>query len=119
MTIAITGASGQLGRLAITELKTKVDPGQIIALARNPEAVADLGVASRAFDYTKPDTLASTLAGVRTLVLISSSDFNDRAGQHRAVIAAAKAAGVGHLIYTSILKGDGSPLMLAADHIAT
>jgi NAD(P)H dehydrogenase (quinone) len=119
MTIAITGASGQLGRLAIAELKTKVDPGQIIALARKPEAVADLGVASRAADYTAPETLGPALAGVGTLVLISSNDFNDRVGQHRAVIAAASAAGVRHVIYTSILKGDASPLMLAADHIAT
>lgn len=119
MTIAVTGASGQLGRLAITALKTMVDPGRIVALARKPEAVADLGVASRAADYTKPDTLGPALAGVKTLVLISSSDFNDRVGQHRAMIDAAKAAGVGHVIYTSILKGADSPLMLAADHIAT
>ena len=119
MTIAVTGASGQLGRLAITALKTMVDPGRIVALARKPEAVADLGVASRAADYTKPDTLGPALAGVKTLVLISSSDFNDRVGQHRATIDAAKAAGVGHVIYTSILKGADSPLMLAADHIAT
>ncbi len=52
------------------------------------------------------------------MVLISSNDFNDRAGQHRAVIDAAKAAGVGHVIYTSILKGDQSPMILAQDHIA-
>lgn len=119
MTIAITGASGQLGRLAIAELKTMANAGQIIALARKPEVVADLGVASRAMDYTKPETLGPALAGVRKLVLISSNDFNDRAGQHRAVIDAAKDAGVRHVIYTSILKGDASPLMLAADHIAT
>ncbi|MDO8882069.1 NAD(P)H-binding protein, partial [Pseudotabrizicola sp.] len=53
------------------------------------------------------------------LVLISSSDFDDRAGQHRNVIAAAEAAGVGRVIYTSLLKGDASPMQLAADHIAT
>jgi NAD(P)H dehydrogenase (quinone) len=73
----------------------------------------------RAFDYTKPETLVPALTGVDTLVLISSNDFNDRAGQHRAVITAAKTAGVGRIVYTSILKGDASPMLLAQDHIAT
>ncbi|NTT85986.1 SDR family oxidoreductase [Tabrizicola fusiformis] len=117
MTIAITGATGQLGRLAIAALKTRAPGAEVIALARN--AAADLGVPVRAFDYTKPETLVPALAGVETLVLISSSDFNDRAGQHKAVIDAAKAAGVGRIVYTSLLKGDASPMILAQDHIAT
>ncbi len=115
MTIAITGATGQLGRLAIAALKAR--GAAPLALARNPEKAADLGVDVRAFDYTRPD--AAALQGVGMLVLISSNDFNDRAGQHRAVIHAAKAAGVGHVIYTSILKGDKSPMLLAADHVET
>lgn len=120
MTIAITGASGQLGRAAITFLKARVDPGQIIALARDPSKVAELGVEARVFDYThQPEALAPALAGVETLVLISSSDFNDRVGQHRNVIDAAKSAGVSRIIYTSILKADVSPLLIAEDHRAT
>lgn len=115
MTIAITAASGQLGRLAIAALKSRgIAP---VALARSPQKVADLGVETRPFDYTAPDTDA--LHGIDTLVLISSGDFDDRAGQHRKAISAAKAAGVGHLIYTSVLKGDKSPMLLAADHAAT
>ncbi|KAF0172530.1 MAG: NmrA family protein [Rhodobacteraceae bacterium] len=117
MTIAITGATGQLGRLALAALKARAPQADLIALVRNPAAVTD--TPARAFDYTKPETLAPALAGVDTLVLISSNDFNDRAGQHRAVIDAAKAAGVGRIIYTSILKGDASPMLLAQDHIAT
>jgi NAD(P)H dehydrogenase (quinone) len=74
-------------------------------------------VPARTFDYRTAD--AAALAGVETLVLISSNDFDDRAGQHRKVIAAAKDAGVGRIIYTSILKGDASPMILAQDHIAT
>jgi len=119
MTIAITGASGKLGRLAIEHLKTLTDPAGILALARAPSAVAELGVSARAFDYTKPDEMAEALQGVTTLALISSSDFNDRVGQHRAVIKAAQTAGVTRLVYTSILKADRSPLLIAADHAAT
>ncbi len=44
---------------------------------------------------------------------------HDVDGQHRAVIDAAKAAGVGFLAYTSLLHADTSPLSLAAEHRAT
>ena len=113
--IAVTGATGQLGRLAVAALKTR--GAQPIALVRSPEKAADLGVEARAFDYTAVD--AAALKGVDVLVLISSNDFNDRAGQHINVLKAAKAAGVGRVIYTSLLKGDASPMILAADHVAT
>lgn len=119
MTIAITGASGQLGRLAIAHLKTLVDPSRIIGLARDPAKLADLGITARSFDYTRPEGMAEALAGVETLVLISSSDFNDRVGQHRNVIEAAKAAGIKWILYTSILKADRSPMLIAHDHRAT
>ncbi len=114
-TIAVTGSTGHLGRLAIAALKSR---GEVpVALARSPDKAADLGVPVRAFDYRTADPAA--LQGVDVLVLISSSDFDDRAGQHRNVIEAAKSAGVGRLVYTSILKGDASPMILAQDHIAT
>lgn len=115
-TIAVTGATGQLGRLAIAALKAR-GATDVIALARDPKKAADLGVPARAFDYTKVNPLA--LQGVDVLVLISSNDFDDRAGQHKAVIAAARAAGVGRIVYTSLLKGAQSPMILAQDHIAT
>lgn len=117
MTTAITGATGQLGRLAIAALKAK--GGDTVALVRDPAKAVDLGVETRAFDYKKPEGMAAALKGVTTLVLISSNDFDDRAGQHKAVIDAAKAAGVGHVVYTSILKGEDNPMILAADHKVT
>ncbi|GGW30301.1 NAD(P)-dependent oxidoreductase [Gemmobacter lanyuensis] len=119
MTIAITGATGQLGRLAIAAIKARAPGADLIALARDPAKAADLGVPVRAFDYLQEEGQAAALAGVSVLVLISSNDFNDRAGQHARVIEAAKAAGVGRIIYTSLLKGDASPMILAEDHIAT
>ncbi len=114
-TIAVTGATGQLGRLAVAALKAR--GAAPVALVRTPGKAADLEVEARAFDYTRAD--AAALKGVDVLVLISSNDFNDRAGQHKAVIKAAKEAGVGRIVYTSILKGDKSPMILAQDHIAT
>lgn len=119
---AVTGASGQLGRLVVEDLIARVDPGQVVALVRDPAKLADLadrGVQVRAFDYNAPETLPSALAGIDRLLLISSNDVGQRERQHRTVVDAAKAAGVGLIAYTSILHADDSPLGLAAEHRAT
>ncbi|ADO43940.1 SDR family oxidoreductase [Ketogulonicigenium vulgare] len=119
MTIAVTGATGQLGRLVIAQLKEKVPADQIVALVRDVAKAADLGVTARAADYSQPDSLEVALAGVDKLLLISSSEVGQRAAQHANVIAAAKSAGVTHIIYTSLLKADESPLSLADEHRET
>lgn len=119
---AVTGASGQLGRLVVESLLGKVAPDQIVALVRNPESVADFaakGVTVRAFDYDAPETLVPALAGVTRLLLISGNAIGSRIPQHKAVIDAAKAAGVQLIAYSSILHADSSPLQLAAEHKAT
>ncbi|PLL13232.1 NAD(P)-dependent oxidoreductase [Tabrizicola sp. TH137] len=117
MTLALTGATGQLGRLAIAALKARGHAP--IALVRDLAKAADLGTEARAFDYKATSTLAPALAGVTTLVLISSNDFDDRMGQHRNVIDAAQKAGVSRILYTSILRAETTPMLLAADHKAT
>lgn len=119
MTIAITGATGHLGRLVIAKLKAKVPADTIVALARTPSKGADLGVAVREADYDRPDTLAPALRGIDKLLLISANEVGKRATQHRAVIAAAKAAGVKSVAYTSILHADRSAIELAVEHLAT
>ncbi|MBB5046642.1 NAD(P)H dehydrogenase (quinone) [Rhodopseudomonas rhenobacensis] len=119
MTIAVTGATGQLGRLVVEKLKQKLPASAIIALVRSPEKAADLGVPARAADYGKPSTLDAALAGVDTLLLISSNEIGKRAVQHNNVIEAAKMAGVTHIVYTSLLHADTSPLSLADEHRQT
>lgn len=119
---AVTGASGQLGRLVVEALLGKVAARDIVALVRNPESVADFaakGVVVRVFDYDAPETLAPALAGVTRLLLISGNAVGSRVPQHRAVIDAAKGAGVALIAYTSILHGQASPMALAAEHKAT
>jgi NAD(P)H dehydrogenase (quinone) len=119
---AITGASGHLGRLALNALLETVDAAQVVALVRDPAKLADAaarGVQVRRFDYDAPETLVPALAGVERLLLVSSSEVGKRAPQHQAVIDAAKAAGVGFVAYTSILRADVSPMGLAVEHRAT
>ncbi len=120
--IAVTGATGQLGRLVIDALLEKVPAASVAALVRAPAKAADLaarGVTLRQADYAQPETLFPALEGVDTLLLISSSEVGQRAPQHQAVIDAAAAAGVGLIAYTSILHDDSSPLALAEEHRAT
>lgn len=119
MTIAITGATGQLGRLVVEKLKQKVASNEIVALVRDPAKAADLGVAARAFDYSKAEGLDAALQGVDTLLLISGNEIGQRAVQHANVIEAAKKAGVKHFVYTSLLRADSSPLSLAPEHAQT
>ncbi|MFV0451447.1 MAG: NmrA family NAD(P)-binding protein [Propioniciclava sp.] len=122
-TYAVTGASGQLGRLIVRALLERhVPPADIVALARDTTKVADLaaaGVRTRLADYDRPETLAPALDSVDRLVLVSGSEVGKRATQHAAVLAAAEAAGVQRIAYTSLLKADTSTVVLAAEHVAT
>lgn len=120
MNIAVTGATGQLGQLVIQSLKTRVPADQIIALVRNPAKAEALGVQARAFDYTRSvDDLAAALQGIDRLLLISSNEIGQRAAQHGNVVKAAEQAGVGQIVYTSLLRADCSPLSLAGEHVET
>jgi uncharacterized protein YbjT (DUF2867 family) len=56
MTIAITGATGALGRLVINQLKDKVPAADLVALVRSPAKASDLGVSAREADYSKPES---------------------------------------------------------------
>lgn len=120
--IAVTGATGQLGRFVIDALLKKVPAGEIVAAVRTPAKAADLaalGVIVRQADYGQPETLEAALAGVDKLLLISGSEVGQREAQHKAVIEAARAAGVGFIAYTSLLHADTSPLGLGVEHRAT
>lgn len=120
--IAITGASGQLGRFVIDELLMTTPASEITALVRNPESISDLaerGVTVRQADYNEPGTLIEALKGIKKLLLISSSEVGQRAQQHQNVINAAKENDIELIAYTSILHADTSPLGLAEEHRAT
>ena len=120
--IAITGANGQLGQLVIQALLKQVNASELVALVRSPEKaqnLKDLGVQVRLADYNQPATLSYALKGVDKLLLISGSEIGQRVPQHQAVIDAAKEAKIKLLAYTSILKADTSPLILAGEHKAT
>lgn len=120
--IAVTGATGQLGALAVEALLKTVNASEIVAIVRNPakaDALAQKGVVVRQADYGDQAALTAALTGVEKLLLVSSSEVGQRAAQHRNVINAAKAAGVKFIAYTSLLHADKSPLGLHVEHVET
>ncbi|MEP7350411.1 MAG: SDR family oxidoreductase [Sphingorhabdus sp.] len=120
LTYFVTGASGQLGRIAVSLLASR--KLRVVAGARNPQKLEDLaalGVEVRLCDYDKPDTVFQALEGVDRLLLVSSSEVGKRVAQHRTVIHAAHAREISLVVYTSILQAATSPLLLASEHKAT
>ena len=120
--LAVTGATGKLGQLVVAALLEQLPPGKIAALVRAPAKASDLaarGVIVREADYDRPETLGPALAGITKLLLISGSEIGRRVSQHKAVIDAAKAAGVKLIAYTSLLHADTSSLGLADEHRQT
>jgi NAD(P)H dehydrogenase (quinone) len=123
MTVAVTGATGHFGQLVIEHLLERgTEPGEVVALVRDPAKAATLagaGVQVRAFDYDQLDGLAGALTGVQSLLLVSGTAMGRRFAQHRAVVDAAKAAGVGRVLYTSAPRADESINPVAPEHKAT
>ena len=123
MSIVVTGATGQLGRLIVQHLLSDgVSAGDIVATGRRVERLADLaeqGVRVVESDYTRPETLVEAFTGADTLMLVSGSEIGQRTAQHRNAIEAAKTAGVRRIVYTSVLHADRSALPVAPEHVET
>lgn len=124
MTLLITGATGQLGRLVVESLlERNVPAGRIVAAGRDAgklSALNELGVQTRTLDHADPTSLREAMTGIDKVLLVSgNAPGPQRVAQHLNVIEAAKEAGVELLAYTSITKADTSTMALAADHQAT
>lgn len=119
MKIAVTGATGQLGRLVVEKLQERVPASGIVAIVRSPQKAADSGVEIREADYEDTAALDRALKGIDTLLLISASEVGKRKQQHHNIIEAARKNGVKRVVYTSLLHADTSPLNLADEHRAT
>ncbi len=120
--IIVSGASGQFGHAAASQL---LDMGkQVICLTRDVEKAADLaarGADVRSADFDSPEGLDRAMAGGEKLLLISTTMVGQRPRQHGNAIAAAVAAGVNHIVYTSIMDGGNPdhPAVEQHDHYAT
>lgn len=122
--INVTGATGELGGLIVDALLESTAPGDLSVTVRSPEKAADLGergVTVQTGDYDDLDALTKAFQGTDTLMFISGdAPVEARVGQHRRVVDAAVAAGVGRVIYTSFLDArPESPFTFSAVHADT
>jgi NAD(P)H dehydrogenase (quinone) len=118
-TLLVTGASGKLGRRVI-EILLEKGAGKVIAMTRTPDKIADLakrGVELRKGDFDEPATLARAFAGADRVLIISTDAVGRPGGrhpQHVPAVRAAAAAGVKHVVYTSVV----GPTPTSRDSIA-
>jgi NAD(P)H dehydrogenase (quinone) len=107
VSLIITGATGQLGRLAAAGLLEQVPPGEVVLVSRSPDSLDDFaarGATVRFGDFDRPDSLPAAFAGGERALVISTLGPRDTAAAHRAAFEAAARAGVGHIVYTSVLN---------------
>lgn len=145
MRIAVTGASGRIGRevarlLAPVAGGAEQNPGgaelapggaelnpagadriDLRLVVRDPARApqvpgAEVAVAS----FSDAAACRDAFTGVDALLMVSAGESADRIQQHRTAIAAAAEAGVGHVVYTSFLgAAEDAVFTLARDHGTT
>lgn len=121
--IVVNGASGGIGSLIVEELVNHVPAEDLTLISRDPAKLkkwADLGARVCQGDYLNPQSLLRAYEGRDTLMMISSLNILKRIPEHRNAIDAAKQAGIGHIVYTSV--SGAHPMNRtpsSTDHIAT
>ncbi len=123
--LLVTGASGHLGR-RVVELLLDKPVGGIVAMTRDPAKLKDFaarGVEVRAGDFDRDESLPAVFAGVDRVLLISTDAVGRQGGRkahHSTAVAAAVAAGVKHIVYTSGPSPHPDPdFAIADDHYWT
>lgn len=123
-TIMVTGASGHLGQLVTEELIAKYK-GKVIAGTRNTDKLQNFrekGLEVRKVDFNDVEGLPSAFKGVDKLFIISTDSLaipGERLRQHQNAVKAAKAAGVKHIVYTSLNNPDKVKIFFGPDHKGT
>ncbi len=112
LTVFVTGATGQQGGAVAHALLARGH--KVRALTRNSssdaaKALAAAGVDVREGDFNDPATLTAAATGVDTAFVMSTPFEAGEAAETKqgiAAIDAVKAAGVGHVIYSSVASAD-------------
>ncbi len=105
--VLVTGATGNVGAAVIERLRGGGVP--FVAAARDvARARARLGgdLAYVPFDFERPDTHAAAFAGVERLFLVRPPELADVRGVIAPALRAARAAGVRHVVFLSILGAE-------------
>jgi len=106
--ILVTGATGHLGSAAVSQLLKNTAANNIIAFARDENKANHLrekGIEVRTGTYDDISSLDMAMQGIEKVLLISGNGPT-RLQQHKNVIAAAKKAGIRHIVFTTIALKD-------------
>ena len=119
--IAVTGATGTLGRRVVDRLATSGVPLRLVVRnAGRAPVVAGAEVVENPGGYADPTGLRAALEGADTLYLVSAAEAEDRLQQHLDAVDAAVAAGVQRIVYTSFLNASPDAIFtLVRQHAAT
>jgi NAD(P)H dehydrogenase (quinone) len=115
-------ASGEVGKGAVAALLAQgVDPGSIVAAARNPVSLSIPNTDALNFrraDYRDEAGMTTAFRGVETLILIpTKTAAAPRCIEHANALAAANAAGVKRVVFLSIQAATPASLFNVAPFI--
>jgi UDP-glucose 4-epimerase len=120
--VAVTGATGEIGRPFIRHLEDTSGVGSIVAMARRPFIPSDHGWTRTDFiqgDVTNPDDVAKLVSGADVVVHLAFLILGDRRSTRatnlygsRNVFDAAVAEGCARIVYASSIAAYG----FSADH---
>jgi NAD(P)H dehydrogenase (quinone) len=120
--IAVTGATGALGRRVVSRLAARGDvPLRLVVrdAGRAPE-VPGAEIVANPGGLDDPAGLEAALRGADTVYLVSAAEHENRLRQHVDAVDAAVAAGVQRIVYTSFLNASPDAVFtLVRQHFAT
>lgn len=121
MKYAITAATGNFGKYAVSELTDLVGLDNVVAIARNTDKakkVLPSGIEVREGNYDDKDSMVAALTDIDSVLFISSQPGGEvsRLQQHKNVVAALVESNVSFVAYTSFPNAKESSSFLAEDH---
>ena len=117
--LAVTGSTGGLGGMVARQLAAAGTAQRL--LVRDTGRAPQLDNATSVVcSYSDSDTARRALDGAKVLFMVSAAETEDRVQQHAGFVDAAAAAGVEHVVYTSLYgAAPDATFTLARDHYAT
>jgi NAD(P)H dehydrogenase (quinone) len=114
--LGITGATGHVGGRVAAQLSGSGVPLRLIV--RDPSRAPQLpGADVAGATYADAEAARRALEGVNVLFMVSAAESRERRAEHRTFIAAARAAGVEHIVYTSFIGAASEAVFtLGRDH---
>ncbi|MEA5455491.1 NAD(P)H-binding protein [Sinomonas sp. JGH33] len=113
-TILVTGGTGTLGRQVVTRLR---DAGRSVRVLSRHGGAADHGVEYVAGDLATGEGIETAVAGIGTIVHCAGTQKGD-GDKARHLVDAAQRAGVGHIVFISVVGADTIPVVSGIDRAA-